>query len=189
MTLSISPPKLPNQWSTGYVSYWQPMRANDEMTSGFCWFDYDNDICRIDGLFNPWPEQVHGHKLWMSEVGCANSGKTVKKRVSYTKDIEQQHYQAESLDNISVPFKELFISQNVLIDFQATYLGEETLLGHEVEGWRYDKAGKGQIRLYFKKGTNHLLRMMTGDPYVHASIRDFPSFSKQKIEPEVFSVI
>jgi len=34
------PPLLPDQWSSSYISYWMPMQPNDDITSGYCWFDY-----------------------------------------------------------------------------------------------------------------------------------------------------
>jgi len=51
MPTHVSPPLLPMQWSSAYVSYWTPMQEDDQITSGYCWFDYARNICRIALVF------------------------------------------------------------------------------------------------------------------------------------------
>ena len=35
MPTHVSPPLLPMQWSSAYVSYWTPMQEDDQITSGY----------------------------------------------------------------------------------------------------------------------------------------------------------
>lgn len=188
---NLTPPRLPNQWSTSFVSYWQPMLEDDQMTSGYCWFDHIKQICRIDGLFNPWSEKETGHRLWMSEIGNASMGKTIKYKVAYTREGLTQEkggsYFAKPLPDGVDEFNALFITQDALIDNEANFGGYSTVLGVEVEAWSFMMQGKGKITLYFMRDTNHLVRMITGDPEVHASVRDFPNFNTQDIPSIIFN--
>ncbi|QBC43863.1 violacein biosynthesis enzyme VioE [Iodobacter fluviatilis] len=184
----ILPPRLPEQWSSSYISYWQPMQKDDQITSGICWFDYEQNRCRIDGLFNPWSEEKTGHRLWMSEIVTASEGKTKKSKIAYYREPAQgeTEYAAVVLDDDLETCHEVLLRQDVLLQYQASYAGSQTLLGRETEAWTFTKPGKGPSTYYFVKGTNQLIRMVTGDPEVHASIRDFPNFTTHAIADEVF---
>lgn len=182
-----TPPMLPERWSTSYISYWQPMLEEDRITSGYCWFDYSCNVCRIDGLFNPWSEKETGHTLWMSEIFTPSQGQTRKTKIAYTRvDNQQSIYEA-------IPFKddvdvchELLLSQDILIQNNATYAGSYTILGLKADAWTFNRSTKGPSTYYFKQGTNHLIRMVTGDPNKHASVRDFPNFNTQVIPGNIF---
>lgn len=183
-----TPPMLPTQWSTSYISYWQPMLEQDQMTSGYCWFDYSCNVCRIDGLFNPWPEKETGHRLWMSEIFTPGNGQTRKSKVAYTKEEknEQSTYQAIPLKDDVDACDEVFLTQDILIKNNATYAGSYTIFGLKTDAWTFNRQGKGSSTYYFKQGTNHLIRMVTGDPLKHASVRDFPNFNTHIIPDSIF---
>ncbi len=183
-----TPPMLPSQWSSSYISYWQPMLEEDEMTSGYCWFDYSRNVCRIDGLFNPWSEKKTGYKLWMSEIFTPSQGQTCKSKIAYTKEEkkEQNIYQAIPLKNDVDACYELLLTQDILIRNNATYAGSHTILGHKTDAWTFTRLGKGKSTYYFKQATNHLIRMLTEYPNKHASIRDFPNFNTHMTPEHIF---
>lgn len=183
-----TPPMLPERWSTSYISYWQPMLEEDQITSGYCWFDYSRNVCRIDGLFNPWSEEETGHKLWMSEIFTPSEGQTHKTKIAYTREEtnEQSSYQAIPLKDDVDACHELLLTQDILIKNNATYAGSHTILGQKTDAWTFTRPGKGPSTYYFKQGTNHLVRMVTGDPNKHASVRDFPNFDTQIISDRIF---
>ena len=188
MKLQTKPPTLPDRWSTSYISYWQPMLEEDRITSGYCWFDYTRNLCRIDGLFNPWSETETGHRLWMSEIVTANAGITRKTKIAYSREkiSEQSSYQAIPLeDDVEVCHK-LLLQQDVLTQNNATYAGSHNILELETDAWTFTPPGKAPSTYYFKKNTNHLIRMVTGDPNNHASVRDFPTFNTQIIPDSIF---
>lgn len=183
------PPRLPEQWSSSYISYWQPMQQEDQITSGICWFDYGQNRCRIDGLFNPWSEVKTGHRLWMSEIVTADEGKTKKSKIAYYREPAhgETKYDAVVLDDDEAACHEVLLKQDILLQYQASYAGSHHLLGRETDAWTFTKPGKGPSTYYFVKGTNQLIRMVTGDPKVHASVRDFPNFTTNAIPDEIFS--
>ena len=184
---SETPPMLPEQWSTSYISYWQPMLKEDQITSGYCWFDYNQNLCRIDGLFNPWSEEENGHRLWMSEIFTPGKGETRKNKIAYTREANEQNtYQAITLEDDVDPCHELLLTQDILIRHNASYAGSHTILGQKTDAWTFTRPGKGVSTYYFKQGTNHLIRMVTGDPNKHASVRDFPNLNTQVISDNVF---
>ncbi|MBR8838562.1 MAG: violacein biosynthesis enzyme VioE [Stigonema ocellatum SAG 48.90 = DSM 106950] len=184
-----TPPMLPNQWSTSYISYWQPMLEEDQITSGYCWFDYNRNLCRIDGLFNPWSEKETGHRLWMSELFTPGEGQTCKTKIAYTREgmNEQNTYLAIPLNDEVDACHELLLTQDILIRNNATYAGTHTILGMKADAWTFTRQGKSPSTYYFKEGTNHLIRMVTGNPNQHASIRDFPNFNTEIISNNVFN--
>ncbi|MBU2971621.1 violacein biosynthesis enzyme VioE [Pseudoalteromonas sp. C2R02] len=182
-------PLLPEQWSSSYISYWIPMQPDDDITSGYCWFDYKKNVCRIDGLFNPWSEKKTGHRLWMSEIMYPCTDESFKSKVSYTRDdmTKTSEFEAAVLNDEIDPCHELILSQDVLITCNAQYIGTSNILGHEVDEWFFQRPnGKGPATYYFISDTNHLVRMITGDPKVQASVRDFPNFNTYKIGQKIF---
>lgn len=185
-----TPPMLPIQWSTSYVSYWQPMLESDRMTSGYCWFDYRRNVCRIDGLFNPWAEKETGYSLWMSEIFTPEEGQTHKAKIAYTKSggKEQTTYQAIPLNDDVDSCHELLLTQDILIRYNAIYAGSHTILAMQTDAWTFTRHLKGQSTYYFQQGTNHLVRMVTGDPNKHASVRDFLNFDTHIIPEHIFSI-
>jgi violacein biosynthesis enzyme VioE len=185
-----TPPMLPVQWSTSYVSYWQPMLEKDRMTSGYCWFDYSRNVCRIDGLFNPWSEKETGYSLWMSEIFTPGEGQTRKAKIAYTKEgsSEQSTYQATPLKDDVDECHELLLTQDILIRNNATYAGSHTILAMETDAWTFTRLLKSPSTYYFKQGTNHLVRMVTGNPNKHASVRDFPNFDTHIISDNIFNI-
>ncbi|MDQ1829182.1 violacein biosynthesis enzyme VioE [Massilia scottii] len=183
-----TPPLLPLQWSSAYISYWSPMREDDQVTSGYCWFDYARDICRIDGLFNPWPEKETGHRLWMSELGDARRGQSRKQKVAYAREAEPagvKLYERALADELT-PFHELFLPQAILIDGDARHDGRHTVLGQAADAWVLERPGKAASVFYLQAGGNHLLRMVTGNDAQHQSVRDFPNFVAGNIAASVF---
>lgn len=184
-----TPPMLPDQWNTSYISYWQPMLEEDQITSGYCWFDYNRNVCRIDGLFNPWSEKETGHRLWMSEIVTPSEGKTRKTKIAYTrKNVSvQSAYQAILLKDDIDECYQVLVTQDILIQNSATYAGSHLILGLKTDAWTFIQPGKGPSTYYFKQGTNHLIRMVTGDPNEHASVRDFPNFNTQVIPDNIFA--
>jgi protodeoxyviolaceinate monooxygenase len=183
-----TPPMLPDQWNTSYISYWQPMLEEDQITSGYCWFDYSHNVCRIDGVFNPWSEKETGHRLWMSEIFTPGEGQTRKTKIAYTKEEknEQSTYQAIPLKDDVDACHEVPLTQDILIRNNATYAGSHTILGLKTDAWTFTRMGKSPSTYYFKQGTNHLIRMVTGDPSKHASVRDFPNFNTEIIPSNIF---
>lgn len=182
------PPLLPNQWSSSYISYWLPMQPEDDITSGICWFDYTNNICRIDGLFNPWTEKKMGHRLWMSEIMAPEQQRSHKTKIAYQR--QSMHSTSEFIasppSHTSEDCDVLILPQDILQRYHAEHQGEHTLLGHTADVWHFHRPNKGPATYYLKQGTNQLLRMVTGDPEKCASVRDFPNFNENKIEACIF---
>ncbi|RSZ60434.1 violacein biosynthesis enzyme VioE [Massilia atriviolacea] len=188
MPCHAAPPLLPAQWSSAYVSYWTPMRQEDQLTSGYCWFDYTRDICRIDGLFNPWSEQDTGHRLWMSEIGDAGRARTRKQKVAYAREAMptgEQLYERVLEDELG-PFPGLFLPQAILRDGDARHGGVHSVLGREADAWIVERPGKAASVYYLEAGGNRLLRMVTGNDAAHQSVRDFPNFATDPIPGSVF---
>lgn len=189
MPTHLAPPLLPLQWSSAYISYWTPMREDDQVTSGYCWFDYARNICRIDGLFNPWPEKEHGHLLWMSEIGDARREQSRKQKVAYTRQAEASGEQLHStaLADEVIPFHDLFLPQAVLLDGGARHDGLHSVLGREADAWVVERTGKPPSVFYLEAGGNRLLRMVTGNDPQHRSVRDFPNLFVGDIPDSVFT--
>lgn len=188
MRVHAQPPLLPIQWSSAYISYWSPMLPNDQITSGYCWFDYARNICRIDGLFNPWSEKDSGHRLWMSEIGDAARGQSHKKKVAYARETAAcvQLYATALEDEVS-PFHELFLRRSVLHDGNARHDGRHMVLGQLADAWTMETPHKTAATLYLQAGSNLLLRMITGNDKLHLSVRDFPNLFAGEIPDSVFA--
>jgi violacein biosynthesis enzyme VioE len=189
MPTHLAPPLLPLQWSSAYISYWTPMREDDQVTSGYCWFDYARNICRIDGLFNPWPEKEHGHLLWMSEIGDARREQSRKQKVAYTRQAEasgEQLHDTALADEV-IPFHDLFLPQAVLLDGGTRHDGRHSVLGREADAWVVERTGKPPSVFYLEAGGNRLLRMVTGNDPQHRSVRDFPNLFVGDIADSVFT--
>lgn len=189
MPTHLAPPLLPLQWSSAYVSYWTPMQADDQVTSGYCWFDYARNICRIDGLFNPWPEKEHGHLLWMSEIGDARREQSRKQKVAYARQAQAtgEQLQGTALADEVIPFHELFLPQAVLVDGSARHDGLHSVLGREADAWVVERPGNPPSVFYLQAGGNRLLRMVTGNDPQHLSVRDFPKLLVGDIPHSVFT--
>lgn len=185
---SDTPPLLPDQWSTSYISYWQPMLEEDQITSGYCWFDYNRNVCRIDGLFNPWSEKETGYKLWMSEIFTPGEGQTRKTKIAYSREEinKKNTYQPMLLNDDVDACHQVLITQDILIQNNATYAGSYTILGLKTYAWTFTPQGKSPSTYYLKQGTNHLIRMVTGDSNKHASVRDFLNFNTHMIPDNIF---
>ncbi|MBV8047728.1 MAG: violacein biosynthesis enzyme VioE [Paludibacterium sp.] len=183
------PPLLPPQWSGAYVSYWFPMLPDDQISSGFCWFDYTRNLCRIDGLFNPWPERETGYRLWMSEIGDATHGRSHKRKVAYSRERtpEGDCLAARLLAEEISPLDALYLPQGVLREYGARHAGTHQVLGRPADAWTYERPGKGPSTLYVQTGSRQLLRMVTGEAGVRASIRDFPNLCTRPIPGWVFA--
>lgn len=184
-------PLLPKQWSSSYVSYWQPMLAADDITSGMCWFDYELGAFRIDGLFNPWPEQQYGHRLWMSEIALVSVAETQKYRVTYTREPAgadgKSQYIAQSMETTREVLHDLIVPQDILRRHKARPIGSHEVLGQPTDGWRFERAERGPTTIFLRQGTNHPVRMVTGDVARHASIRDFPTVTTVPIPGWIFA--
>lgn len=189
MPAHVAPPLLPMQWSSAYISYWTPMQDDDQVTSGYCWFDYARNICRIDGLFNPWSEKEHGHLLWMSEIGDARREQSRKQKVAYARQAGAtgEQLQATALADEVTPFHELFLPQAVLLDGSARHDGRHSVLGQEADAWVVARAGKPSSVFYLEAGGNRLLRMVMGNDPQHLSVRDFPNLLIGDIPDSVFT--
>nr|AHZ08839.1 VioE [Duganella sp. ZLP-XI] len=188
MPMHTTPPLLPQQWSSAYTSYWLPMREEDQITSGYCWFDYGRNICRIDGLFNPWSERETRHRLWMSEIGDARRGQSHKEKVAYARETvaaEVRLYETVLPDSVT-PFQELFLPQTILVDGAARHDGRHVVLGQSADAWVVELAGQAPSVFYLQAGGNCLLRMVTGKDAQHLSVRDFPNFFAGDIPDSVF---
>ncbi|NHZ81403.1 violacein biosynthesis enzyme VioE [Massilia sp. CCM 8695] len=183
-----TPPLLPMQWSSAYISYWLPMQQEDEVTSGYCWFDYARNICRIDGLFNPWSEQETGHRLWMSEIGDAGRQRSRKQKVAYAREASASGVELRDtvLADEVTPFQALFLPQAILVDGAARHDGRHTVLGQAADAWVVERPGKARSVFYLQAGGNGLLRMVTGNDAQHQSVRDFPNFVAGDIADSVF---
>jgi len=188
MPVHATPPLLPMQWSSAYVSYWSPMQPEDQLTSGYCWFDYARNICRIDGLFNPWPEKEKGYRLWMSELGDAGRGQSRKRKVAYAREgtAAGEQLLETVLDDELSSFPELFLPQAILRDGGALHNGRHTVLGQAADAWVVEGPATLSV-FYLQAGGNHLLRMVTGKDPQHQSVRDFPNFCTGDIADSIFS--
>ncbi|MET3131110.1 violacein biosynthesis enzyme VioE [Oxalobacteraceae bacterium GrIS 1.11] len=188
MPTPAAPPMLPLQWSSAYVSYWSPMQQEDQLTSGYCWFDYARNICRIDGLFNPWSEKDTGHRLWMSEIGDARRGQSRKQKVAYASEAAPAgaELRETALADELTPFQALFLPQAILLDGNARHDGRHTVLGQPADAWVVERPGKAPSVFYLQAGGNALLRMVTGNEAQHQSVRDFPNFCVGEIADSVF---
>ncbi|QSQ17666.1 violacein biosynthesis enzyme VioE [Myxococcus landrumensis] len=184
------PPLLPLQWSSAYVSYWSPMRGDDQLTSGYCWFNYAREVCRIDGLFNPWPEKEKGYQLWMSEVGDVARGQSLQKKIAYRRSAMPagDGLFEDVLPEELSPFHELFLPRAVLMDGHARHSGWAPVLGQRADVWTVDRPHKAPLRFYLQAGTNLLLRMVSGSDPQHVSVRDFPSLSVEDIPESIFAM-
>ncbi|TQF71221.1 violacein biosynthesis enzyme VioE [Pseudoalteromonas luteoviolacea] len=185
----MTPPILPLQWNSSYISYWSPMQPEEHITSGYCWFDYGKNVCRIDGLFNPWSEEKTGHRLWMSEIMYPGTNESFKSKVAYSREHmdKQSEFSEEVLNDEIDPCHELILMQDVLQKCNAQYQGTCEVLGFTADIWHFQRPNsKGPATYYLKAGTNELLRMVTGDPNVLASVRDFPNFNTREIDPDIF---
>ncbi|CCQ11963.1 hypothetical protein PALB_28640 [Pseudoalteromonas luteoviolacea B = ATCC 29581] len=185
------PPMLPECWSSSYISYWLPMKPEDDITSGYCWFDYAQEVCRIDGLFNPWSETKMGHRLWMSEIMYPRSYESFKSKIAYARTHRDKPsaFKETVLNDEVDPCHELILTRDVLVKNHAKYAGEHTILGYKADAWCFERPNdKGPATYFFKEGTDQLLRMVTGDPNVHASVRDFPNFNTLPIPNTIFDV-
>jgi anthraniloyl-CoA monooxygenase len=180
-----TPPAFPDTWSASYVSYWFPAAPDDQITSGNVWFDYPGQRFRIDGLFNPWDEQTTGHRLWMSETGFADIGQTCKLTMAY--HLSPLGYRpAEPAWHVE-PLPRELVPQHVLAECGAHLFETVSVLGVEAEAWRFERpGGQGLVTYVFEGGTSRLLRMITGDSMVRASIRDFFNFSGAPLAPALF---
>lgn len=188
MPAHATPPLLPTQWSSAYVSYWSPMQEQDQLTSGYCWFDYARNICRIDGLFNPWSEREKGHRLWMSEIGDARRGQSRKQKVAYAREAAAEGvklYEMALTDEVT-PFHDLFLPQAILRDGNARHGGRHTVLGMAADIWIVERPGKAPSAFYLQAGGNRLLRMVSGNERQHLSVRDFPNFFAGEIADSIF---
>lgn len=182
------PPLLPEAWSSAYVSYWQPMLPEDQLTSGFCWFDYRHNRCRIDGLFNPWSEHDTGYRLWMSEIGDANACRTVKHKVAYSRETTATGtvLRGAPLADEPSPFHELYLPRAVLRDNHADDLGHCEVLGQSARVWRFERPGKGAVTLLLDSASGLPLRMVSGES-CHVSVRDFTNPAMIPIPEAVFA--
>jgi violacein biosynthesis protein VioE len=185
---TMLPPLLPDNWSSAYISYWQPMKPDDQLTSGYCWFDYRRNICRIDGLFNPWSERETGYRLWMTEIGNAATRRTLKRKIAYAREntADGNVLLGSPLADEQTPFHELFLPQSVLRDHHATHIGRHEVLGRQADGWSFERPDTGRSTFYFRAGTDLLLRMAS-DNALCTSIRDFPNLSKAPIPDDIFA--
>ncbi|CDG81739.1 vioE [Janthinobacterium agaricidamnosum NBRC 102515 = DSM 9628] len=190
MPAPAGPPLLPMQWSSAYLSYWSPMREEDQLTSGYCWFDYARNICRIDGLFNPWPEKETGHRLWMSEIGDARQGQSRRQKVAYARETAAagSTLRETALEDELTPFHALFLPQAILLEGNALHGGRHTVLGQPVDAWVVQRPARVPSVFYLQAGGNRLLRMVTGNDPRHLSVRDFPNFCAGAIPDSVFSL-
>lgn len=184
------PPLLPLQWSSAYLSYWSPMREEDQLTSGYCWFDYARNICRVDGLFNPWPEKETGYRLWMSEIGDAVQGHSCRQKVAYARETAAAGMTLREilLDDEVAPFHQLFLPQAILLDGKAHHGGRHTVLGRLADAWIVAPPARAPSVFYLQAGGNGLLRMVTGNDPGHLSVRDFPNFLAGESPDSVFSL-
>lgn len=190
MPTHTPPPLLPIQWSSAYISYWSPMQQDDQITSGYCWFDYARNICRIDGLFNPWSEKDTGHRLWMSEIGDAEFSQSHKQKIAYSREATAVgiHLCELALPDEISPFHELFLPRSVLLRGNARHDGCHTVLGQLADAWTIERPHKASSTFYLKAGTNLLLRMVTGNEKQHVSVRDFPNLFAGDIPDSVFAL-
>ncbi|MCP3064204.1 violacein biosynthesis enzyme VioE [Myxococcus sp. K38C18041901] len=165
------------------------MRRDDQVTSGYCWFDYVRDVCRIDGLFNPWPEKERGYQLWMSEVGDVAQGRSIKRKMAYwrTATVLGDCLCESLLPEETTPFHELFLPRAVLVDGNARHAGCEPVLGQLADAWVIERRHKAPLTFYTQTRTNLLLRMLSGNDSQHVSVRDFPNVSVGDIPANVFS--
>ncbi len=188
MPAHTGPPLLPMQWSSAYLSYWSPMREEDQLTSGYCWFDYARNICRIDGLFNPWPEKETGHRLWMSEIGDARHGQSRRQKVAYARETAAAGatLRETALEDELTPFHALFLPQAILLEGNARHDGRHTVLGQPADAWMVQRPARVPSLFYLQAGGNRLLRMVTGNDPQHLSVRDFPNFFAGEIPDSVF---
>jgi hypothetical protein len=97
-------------------------------------------------------------------------------------------YQAIPLNDDVDACHELLLTQDILIRNNAIYAGSHTILAMQTDAWTFTRHLKGQSTYYFQQGTNHLVRMVTGDPNKHASVRDFPNFDTHIIPDHIFSI-
>jgi len=167
------------------VSYWEPMLPGDAMTSGTAWFDYNRGVFRIDGLINPWDEESTGVRQWVSETNFYDEGVSYRWTVDYAR--ESARYEGRPLSVREARSSGCIVPADILRRHQAIHVGEATILCVASEGWRFERPGdKGTATYWFRRGERILLRMVSGDRAVHASIRDFPTFDQAPIPAAVF---
>ena len=187
-TMLDQPPLLPAQWFASYVSYWQPMAPGDEITSGSCWFDYGRKAFRIDRLFNPWDKST-GYRLWMSEIGFYGEGKTRKYRRCIIGHAGSMPRSRSASPAQSTWWRR--ITDSLYHATRSAFRGDAVRIeNHLGPRWRWlvlpAAGGARSCHIHLQAGTHRLLRMVTGDPTVRASIRDFPIFRDDDLPQWVF---
>jgi hypothetical protein len=167
------------------------MKRGNFISSGYVWFDYELDVYRIDGIFNPWDVEKTGYQLWMSEVTFYGQGKSyiyklpyhIKREGSVTEpfdyDVSEIEFQKVEVNNSIVP-------RDILMTGKAALKGTDEILGMEVDCWEFDKDNPFKMhRFYLKKGSNELVRMQQFKNG-QMLIRDLPNLSTEQIDQNVF---
>lgn len=191
MNKKIQPPFLPTQWNAAYITYWSPMNKENFISSGFVWFDYELEVYRIDGIFNPWDVEKTGYQLWMSEITFYGQGKSYVYKLPYhIKDVasveEPFEYEVGELEDRVVEAHSSILPRDILISGKATLKGTEKILGIEVDCWQFDQENPFNMDcFYLKKGSNELVRMKQFKNG-QLLIRDLPNLSTQQINRTIF---
>ncbi|MCC5661246.1 violacein biosynthesis enzyme VioE [Nostoc sp. XA010] len=188
---NFQPPLLPVQWTSAYITYWSPMKQGNFISSGSVWFDYESEVYRIDGIFNPWDVEKTGYQLWMSEVTFYGQGKSLVSKLPY--HIKQENdvtaafnYDVAELEGQEVKANNSIVPRDILITGKATFQGTEKILGMEVDCWEFERDNPFNMhRFYLKKGSNELVRMQQFKNG-QMLIRDLPNPSTDQIDQKVF---
>ncbi|BAZ10753.1 hypothetical protein NIES4071_25770 [Calothrix sp. NIES-4071] len=191
-TNKSQPPLLPKQWFASYVTFWAPMKKENFISSGCVWFDYELEVYRIDGIFNPWDVEKTGHQLWMSEITSYGQGKSKIFKLPYhVKNLSNKNesfeYEVGNLTNDVVERHNSIVPRDILISGNAKFQGNEKIFGVEVDCWKFDSNNPFQMEcFYLKKHSNELIRM-TQFKNGQLLIRDLPVFSTQTIDQTIFA--
>ena len=180
--MSSLPPLLPPRWRSSYVSYFDPMRADDRITSGHAWFDYERGVSRIDGFVNPWDEQAAGHRLWVSEINWF-AGRCRRVRLAYA--VTPAGVRARRLEDSDVPSPGPALARDLLRAGAARASAPVALMGREAVPWVL--AGARPTTVFLCARTGLLLRVCIEKAPQRVSTRDFLTVDDHPISPDVFS--
>lgn len=180
----MNQPLLPLRWQSSYVSYYRPMRADDRVTNGYAWFDYERGVSRIDGFLNPWDEQAHGHRLWVSEIHWFEKS-CRRVRIAYA--VTDDEVDARRLDDAETSSTGPALPREILRTGDARPGSVIPLLGREAIPWTI--GGPRPTIIYLCARTSMPLRVCIEKEPDHVSVRDFLTIDDRPIPADVFEPV
>lgn len=177
--MRTSVPSLPEQWSSGFVSYYDPRGPSDFCAAGSVWVDYRRGRMRIEGLRSPWDVVGTGCQLWMCEVFDVEQRLVTRVSVKYSGDRRERTVERETWD------RGLFLPRDLLTVWQCTLEGRTERYGRAVDVW---ESAVGEGRVFLDAETGNLLARETVEAG-RRRFKEFPNPQNYPIPEVVFSEI